>query len=82
MAIKFFLTFVLALNLCEVTLSSDIEIAFTHHQVIPHAVNVAPQEEMEVKPLNEILLGQERYSLWESEPVQKCVSKHRPEFRC
>lgn len=50
MAIKFFLTFVLALNSCEVTLSSDIEYAFTHHQVKPHAVNVVPQEELKVNP--------------------------------
>lgn len=50
MEAKFIITFVLALNLCEPTVSSDIEDAFRHHQVVPHAVNVVPLEEMKVTP--------------------------------
>lgn len=50
MAAKFIIILVLALDLCEPSVSSDIEDAFRHHQVVPHAVNVVPLEGMKVKP--------------------------------
>lgn len=49
METKFLLTFVVALNLCQLAMSFDVANAFTRHDVVPHAVDVAPREAITVK---------------------------------
>lgn len=41
-------TFVIALNLCERTMSADVVNAFVVNEVVPDAVDVTPQEEVKV----------------------------------
>lgn len=49
MATKLLIAFVVALNLCELAVSSEVEDAFSRHRVVPDAVDVAPQDEIKVK---------------------------------
>lgn len=45
---KFLITFLVALNLCALTMSSDVPNAFIVNEVVPDAVDVAPQEGIKV----------------------------------
>lgn len=49
MEIKLLITFVVASNLCAIAMSSEVETAFIANEVVPDAVDVAPQEELKVK---------------------------------
>lgn len=49
MEIKLLITLVVASNLFAIAMSSEVENAFVANQVVPDAVDVAPQEEIKVK---------------------------------
>lgn len=49
MATKYLIIFVVALNLCEFAMSSDVAKAFVGNEVVPDAVDAAPQEEIKVE---------------------------------
>lgn len=48
------ITIAIALGLCEFTMASEVANAFTENEVVPDAVDVAPQDEIKVRTMKMI----------------------------
>lgn len=48
MELKIIVALVIAVNLCDFTMTADVPNSFKENEIVPDAVDVAPQDELKV----------------------------------